>query len=70
MDMRLQNNLEGWLVVSLLILLVGLAAILLDEGMPEDRTGRAMLAPMVAAVAGYLAVPFAPSGTLLLASLR
>ena len=66
----MQNYLEGWLVVWLLIVLVGLAAILLDEGVPEDRTERILLTPMVAAVGAYLAVPFASVGMLLLAPLR
>jgi uncharacterized membrane protein len=66
----MQNYLEGWLVVWLLIVLVGLTAILLDEGVPEDRTERILLTPMVAVVGAYLAIPFASVGTLLLAPLR
>jgi len=66
----LQNHLEGWLVVWLLISSVGLAAILLDEGVPEDQTARVLMTPMVAAVGAYLAVPFASLGTLLLEFLR
>jgi len=66
----MQNYLEGWLVVWLLISLVGVAAILLDEGVPEDRSARVLITPMVAGIAAYLAVPFASLGTLLLASVR
>ncbi len=65
----MQNYMEGWLVISLLITLGGLAAILLDEGLPEDWTRRMLLIPMVATVGAYLAVPFAPAGGLLLAAL-
>jgi hypothetical protein len=66
----MQNYLEGWLVVWLLLCLTGVAAILLDEGVPEDKPARVMLMPMVAGVAAYLAVPFASLGTHLLTSLR
>lgn len=55
-----------WLLISS----VGLAAILLDEGVPEDQTARVLMTPMVAAVGAYLAVPFASLGTLLLEFLR
>jgi hypothetical protein len=66
----MQTYMEGWLIVWLVISLFGLAAILLEEGLPEDWTGRILLTPMVAAVGAYVAVPFAPTGALLLAALR
>jgi len=61
---------EGWLVVWLLISLFGLAAILLDEGLPDDSTGRILLVPMVAAVGAYLAVPLASVGELVMVALK
>ena len=66
----MQNFMESWLVVSLLISLAGLAAILLDEGLPEDWPRRILLIPMVATVGAYIALPFAPAGGLLLAALE
>ena len=61
---------EGWLVVWVLISLFGLAAILLDEGLPGDSTGRFLLVPMVAAVGAYLAVPLAPVEELVMVALE
>ncbi len=66
----MQNYMEGWVVVWVLISVFGLMAILMEEGLPEDWTGRVLLTPMVAAVGAYVAVPFASAGGLLLAALR
>jgi hypothetical protein len=66
----MQSYMEGWLVVWLIISLFGLTAILMEEGLPTDWTGRILLTPMVAGIGAYVALPFASAGGLLLAALR